>query len=72
MGVTGFSNNPITSMLSPTMTTVDQHGYKLGQTAARILLEEINNQRPVTTDQTIFIDGELIVRQSTQPQNINT
>lgn len=72
VGVTGFSNNPITSMLSPTMTTVDQHGYKLGQTAARILLEEINNQRPVTTDQTIFIDGELIVRQSTQPQNINT
>ncbi|MBC8401112.1 MAG: LacI family DNA-binding transcriptional regulator [Candidatus Marinimicrobia bacterium] len=69
VGVTGFSNNPITSMLSPTMTTVDQHGYELGRMAAKILLEEIDNERLVTEDQTILIDGELIIRQSTQPRN---
>jgi len=68
VGVTGFSNNPITSMLSPTMTTIDQHGYEMGRKAAKILLEEIHNKRPVTKDQTILIEGELIVRQSTKPQ----
>ncbi|MBC8401496.1 MAG: LacI family DNA-binding transcriptional regulator [Candidatus Marinimicrobia bacterium] len=66
VGVTGFSNNPITAMLSPAMTTIDQHGYEMGRTAAKILLEEINNERAVTTDQTYLIDGELIIRESSQ------
>ncbi|MFH1851234.1 MAG: LacI family DNA-binding transcriptional regulator [Candidatus Neomarinimicrobiota bacterium] len=68
MGVTGFSNNPITAMLSPAMTTVDQHGYEMGRTAAKILLEEINDERAVTTDQTYLVDGELIIRESSQPK----
>ena len=44
VGVTGFSNNPSSEIINPTMTTVDQQGYKMGRKAAKILLQKINNE----------------------------
>ena len=64
VGVTGFSNDPITEMISPTMTTVDQYGYKMGRKAAEILIDQINNEKSKTINQTFIIKSELIIRNS--------
>ena len=64
IGITGFSNNPITEMIEPQLTTVDQHGYKMGQTAAEMLLDEINNGNPGDSSETRLVETELIVRGS--------
>ncbi|MCH7860009.1 MAG: LacI family DNA-binding transcriptional regulator [Candidatus Marinimicrobia bacterium] len=65
IGITGFSNNPITSMIDPPLTTVDQHGYEMGQLAASILLAEIKGHR-VSRPETHVIKANLIIRKSSQ------
>ena len=64
VGVTGFSNNPITEIISPTMTTVDQQGYEMGRKAAEILLDQINDKGLISLDQTHIIESKLIIRES--------
>ena len=71
IGVTGFSNNPSSEIINPTMTTVDQQGYQMGKKAAEILLQKINNESINSLDKTHIIEGELIIRDSSRKNNIN-
>ena len=64
IGVTGFSNNPTSSIMNPSMTTVDQNGYDMGKKAAEILLNHINSEDVMNLNQTYVIESELIIRQS--------
>ena len=64
IGITGFSNNPITEMIEPPLTTVDQHGYKMGQVAADLLLQEIEGDSSEWSPETRIVETELIIRQS--------
>jgi len=64
IGITGFSNNPITEMIEPPLTTVDQHGYQMGQAAADILLKEIESKATPTKPETRIVETKLIIRQS--------
>jgi len=70
IGITGFSNNPITEMIEPQLTTVDQHGYKMGQAAAEILLREISSDQSVITPETRIVQTELIIRDSSIRQKV--
>jgi DNA-binding LacI/PurR family transcriptional regulator len=64
MALVGFSNNPISALLEPALTTVDQPVYDIGISAAKILLEQINdedkNPKPITK----IHKTKLIIRQS--------
>lgn len=67
VSIIGFSNEPMTSLMDPAMTTVAQPGFEMGQLAARLLLEEIVNsndgqQKTVTKELTT----ELVIRNSTK------
>lgn len=66
IAVTGFTNDPITEMISPTMTTVDQNGYEMGRKSAEILLDQINNERTEKLNQTYIVESELIIRKSSE------
>ena len=63
-GVVGFSNENFTSLISPTLTTVDQHGTQIGQLAAKSCLDIINNNNKNTKAKTIVLDPQLIIRES--------
>ncbi|MBT3251464.1 MAG: LacI family DNA-binding transcriptional regulator [Candidatus Marinimicrobia bacterium] len=65
ISITGFSNNPITEMIEPQLTTVDQHGYKMGQMAAELILDEINSDQVDWAPETRIVETELIIRGST-------
>jgi len=65
VGLLGFSNNRITEKLDPPLTTVDQHGYKMGQVAVQILLDELKITPDARQSVTRVIQTELIVREST-------
>lgn len=67
ISIIGFSNEPITSLIDPPMTTVAQPGFEMGQIATRLLLDEIDHK----DDDNQLIDKkelktELVVRQSTR------
>lgn len=65
IGIIGFSNNPITEMISPALTTVDQHSFEMGKRAAEILIEEIEGKKFTNGELDIKLDTDLIVREST-------
>ena len=65
IGIVGFSNNPITEMISPALTTVDQHSFEMGRRSAEILIDEIEGRKKLNFDFDIKLDTELIIREST-------
>ncbi len=66
IGLAGFSNNPVTKIIDPPLTTTDQHGYELGRQSARILLDNINKVSRETEPRTVIVPGTLIIRKSSQ------
>ncbi|MDZ7633848.1 MAG: LacI family DNA-binding transcriptional regulator [Bacteroidales bacterium] len=62
IAVVGFTNSQIATLTDPGLTSVDQKGYEMGQVAARLLMDRIENPRsPV---QNKVITSELVIRGS--------
>jgi DNA-binding LacI/PurR family transcriptional regulator len=59
----GFSNNVITSVVDPSLTTIDQFPFEMGRKAAELLIQTIENK--LMKPKTIIMDTKLIVREST-------
>jgi DNA-binding LacI/PurR family transcriptional regulator len=59
----GFSNNKITSLIDPQLTTVDQPSFEMGRRAAELLIDEIEDK--LSEPRTIVVDTHLIIRGST-------
>ncbi|UZO79581.1 LacI family transcriptional regulator [Aquimarina sp. ERC-38] len=65
ISVVGFSNSMHATIITPALTTVDQPGQKIGRTAVKFLIEEINTTATSLTTRTVEIKTNLIVREST-------
>ncbi len=65
IAVTGFSNTPASTIISPSLTTVDDHAFEMGQAAARLLIRQIENNDQHVVAETITIRNDLIIRDST-------
>lgn len=65
VGLVGFSNWMVSRVMSPQLTTVNQHGFQMGVEAAKLLLDMIKNQ-DITHQETKILKTELIVRASSQ------
>jgi DNA-binding LacI/PurR family transcriptional regulator len=59
----GFSNNEITRLINPPMTTVDQPSFEMGKKAAELLIKAIEEKD--VEPSTIVLNANLIVRGST-------
>lgn len=62
LGVIGFHNNLYSSMLTPSLSTVEQHSFDVGKAAAEIILAEIKSEK--TTNEFITVNNSLIIRDS--------
>ncbi|MCM4156727.1 LacI family DNA-binding transcriptional regulator [Gramella sp. AN32] len=65
IAVVGFSNSLNSTIIQPELTTVDQPGNKIGRTAVKFLIGEIENPKNDITTKTVEIQTNLIVREST-------
>ena len=66
IAVVGFSNWFMSSVISPTLSTIDQPGYDMGKTSFKLLYKEIKQRKkkePVTF-KTVELPTELVVRES--------
>lgn len=61
MAVVGFDNIGFSNMTNPTLTTIAQPMYKMGCTAAQMLIHSIQQQKV----ESMILDHELIIREST-------
>ena len=61
--VVGFSNEPFSEVVTPSISTVQQPGFLMGQKAAALLIEQLSaNQK--SEYQTIVMPTDLIIRES--------
>ena len=63
MAIAGFGDEFLASLIEPGLTTVDLHPYRIGQQAARLFLEQIEQQERFQP-RTCVVAGDLIIRQS--------
>lgn len=64
IAIIGFGDGPIATYVEPPLTTIEQPGYQMGQRAAQILLNKLNNQDRLQPLKEI-LETKLIVRAST-------
>lgn len=64
IAVVGFSNSTSSTIISPSLTTVDQPGDRIGRTAVKYLIDEIKNPKSEILTKTVEIKTNLIVRES--------
>ena len=64
IALVGFGNEPFTAMLTPTVSSIDQHSVEFGKQAALTFLERVKNPDYKQTLNKIILDAELIVRDS--------
>ncbi|WP_127132768.1 LacI family DNA-binding transcriptional regulator [Pseudoflavitalea rhizosphaerae] len=66
IAIAGFNNDPISRIVSPSLTTVDYSSSRLGETAMKSLLEHLNGLPGASNTNSIILKSELIIRASSQ------
>ncbi len=64
--VIGFTDGVLSKHATPSLTTVSQHGQKIGEKAAQLLIDKLENENDEEIYQTIVIETELVERESTK------
>lgn len=66
IAIAGFNNDPVSRIVSPTLTTINYPGYHLGEAAVMSLVEHLHGVHGATNTNAIILRSELIVRASSQ------
>lgn len=64
IGIVGFNNDPVSSIVRPALTTIDHPAVEIGKKAAEITLDKILGKSQTKITQTITFNTNLIVRDS--------
>lgn len=64
MAIVGFNNDAISRIVDPKLTTINYPGEKMGEQAARSLLDQLEGLSSAHSTETVIIKSELIVRGS--------
>ncbi|GAB3651299.1 LacI family DNA-binding transcriptional regulator [Echinicola sediminis] len=63
-GVIGFTNDPMSTIISPTLSTIAEPAFEIGKQSCELLLRHIANKNRFEARE-IILTGELIIREST-------
>lgn len=66
IAVVGFANEPYAAIITPSLTSVDQHSREVGQSVAKLFLEEIKSQTGSGVSKRIMLSPDLIIRDSSK------
>lgn len=66
ISICGFTNNSLAEVSDPLLTSVDQHGYELGATAMRLLINRLKGVQDGNRIVSKIIKTNLVVRQTTR------
>ena len=62
--IVGFSNEPFSEVVTPSITTIKQPGFEMGKKAAELIIKQITSPTEKLKYDTITMPTELIVRES--------
>ncbi|GAA4238360.1 LacI family DNA-binding transcriptional regulator [Postechiella marina] len=66
IALVGFSNESFTSLVTPSISSIEQHSSKIGELTAKTFLKRINNPNEKVSLNKMILDAELIVRDSSK------
>ncbi len=68
INVIGFSNWFMASVISPSLTTINQPGFKMGKNAFKLLYKEIQRKKKkkVISYKELILETDLVIRKSTK------
>ncbi len=69
IAIIGFSNEPFSEVVTPSISTVKQPGFVIGKKAAELIIAQIINRNKKTVFKTIVLPTELIIRNSSKRKN---
>ncbi len=69
IALVGFGNEPFTAMVTPTITSINQHSSEIGKQAAKTFLAHAKKEKVKQKLNKIILDAELIVRDSSNIKN---
>ena len=64
IAIVGFSNETISSVIEPALTTINQSGLEIGTVATNLLINKISNATNKNINETIIVKTNLIERKS--------
>lgn len=65
IGLVGFNNEPVTSLVTPTISSVDMPSFELGKVAAKLFIETMHNKENMDHEEKV-LKPKLIIRESSQ------
>jgi len=65
IGLVGFNNEPVTSLVTPGVSSVDQPAFELGKVAAKLFIETMHNDSDMSEVEEV-LKPKLIIRESSQ------
>ncbi|WP_226913085.1 LacI family DNA-binding transcriptional regulator [Flavicella marina] len=66
IAVIGFNNDPISEVIEPSLTTINQPGFEMGKLSTEILIQQIRNKSENTKNESKVLVPELIIRKSSE------
>ncbi len=72
IALVGFSNAPFTSLVNPSITTINQNSDEIGKMAAQTFLQRIKSPLKDEKWHKIILDTQLIVRNSSKRKGLNS
>lgn len=69
IAIVGFSNYPISKIIEPNLTTINDRAFKMGQAAAKLLIRQIEDDEGLFDFETVTLKTDLIVRESSREVN---
>lgn len=66
VAVVGFANEPFADIITPSLTSVDQHSREVGQAAAKLFFEELRLHGNPYVSKRVMLTPELIIRDSSK------
>jgi LacI family transcriptional regulator len=64
IALVGFGNEPFTDMVTPRITSVNQHSAEIGKQAAKAFLKYVDNDNIEQSLNKIILNAELVIRDS--------
>ncbi|MUH34736.1 LacI family transcriptional regulator [Zobellia amurskyensis] len=71
IALVGFGNEPFTAMVSPTISSIEQHSMEIGRLAAQTFLEHVASPDVKQTLNKKILNAELIVRDSSNKKSLS-
>ena len=65
IGLVGFNNEPVTSLVTPSISSVEMYAYDIGKATAKLFLEMLHSDVDMSNEE-IIIKPKLFVRESSQ------